>query len=272
MATFKLIVDSNKSDSFSHLGKPEPLKVLKLTRFVWTENEISPDTLDRILKTTQAGFSCFYLPQKEWKAAFFDMDSTVIKQESIVELSKAAGKEAEVLEITEQAMAGLLDFTSALRERVKMLAGLPDSIISAVAKSLVINPGMNEFSKVAKQRDIKLYLVSGGFNSLASGVTKELGFDGFIANELDSENNRLTGLLRGTIINAEAKAQFLMETCTRLAIHPNDTMVVGDGANDLLMMQVAGASIGYYPKSVLLPHTFGAIFAPHDHRALIQAL
>lgn len=272
MTTFKLIVDSRKSDSFSHLGRPEPLKVLKLTRFVWTENEISPGILDRILKTTQAGYSCFYLPGREWKAAFFDMDSTVIKQESIVELSRAAGKETEVAEITEQAMAGLLDFTSSLRERVKMLAGLPDSIITTVAKGLTINPGMHDFSKEAKKLGIMLYLVSGGFNSLASGVAKELGFDGFIANELDSEGGVLTGRLRGTIINAEAKAQFLMETCTKLGLHPNDTLVVGDGANDLLMMQAAGASLGYYPKSVLLPHIFGAVFAPHDHRALIHAL
>lgn len=272
MATFKLIVDSRKSDSFSHLGRPEQLKALRLSRFVWDANEISQDTKDLVLKTTQAGATCFYLPQKEWKAAFFDMDSTVIKQESIVELSKAAGKAAEVAAITEQAMAGLLDFSSALRERVKMLAGLPESIIATVAKSLSINPGMHDFSKEAKQRSIKLYLVSGGFNALASGIARELGFDGFIANELDSENGVLTGRLRGTLINAESKAQFLVETCTRLGLHPNDTLVVGDGANDLLMVHAAGAAIGYFPKSVLLPHIFGAIFAGHDHRALIHAL
>ncbi len=272
MATFKLLVDSRQSDTFANLGSPEQLKALRLTRYVWEANEVSQDIKDRILKTTQGGHTCLYLPKREWKAAFFDMDSTVIRQESIVELSKAAGKEAEVASITEQAMAGLLDFTSALRERVKMLGGLPDTIISKVAKALTISPGMPEFCKEAKLRKIKLYLVSGGFNALASGIARELQFDGFIANELDSENNALTGRLRGAVINAESKAQFLVETCTKLGIHVNDTLVVGDGANDLLMMQAAGAAIGYYPKSILLPHISGAISNGHDHRALIYAL
>lgn len=272
MATFKLIVDSKKADTFAQLGRAEQLKAARLTRFIWDENEISEATKELVLKTTQAGSTCLYLPKKEWKAIFFDMDSTVIEQESIVELSKAAGKEKEVAEITEQAMAGLLDFTSALRERVKMLGGLPDQIIADVAKTLRISKGMKELSAAAKAQNIKLFLVSGGFNSLASGVARELGFEGFIANELDSENNILTGLLRGTIINAEAKAQFLIETCQRLGIHPNDTIAVGDGANDLLMMQAAGASVGYFPKNVLLPHIFGAIFTGHDHSAVIHAL
>jgi phosphoserine phosphatase len=272
MATFKLIVDSKKADTFAHLGRAEQLHADHLTRFVWEENEISDATKALVLKTTQGGSTCFYLPSKDWKAIFFDMDSTVIEQESIIELSKAAGKAKEVAEITEQAMAGLLDFTSALRERVKMLMGLPDQVIADVAKTLKISKGMHQLSKAAKDRDIKLYLVSGGFNALASGVARELGFDGFIANELDSEEGNLNGLLRGPIINAEAKAQFLSDTCTALGIHPNDTIAVGDGANDLLMMQAAGASLGYFPKTVLLPHTFGAIFAGHDHSALIHAL
>jgi len=272
MATFKLLVDSRQSDTFAHLGTPEHLKALRLTRFVWDAPELTADIKARVLKTNQSGLTCLYLPKRDWKAVFFDMDSTVIRQESIIELAKAAGKEAEVARITDQAMAGLLDFTSALRERVKMLGGLPDSIISKVAKTLTINPGMPDFCKEAKTKKIKLFLVSGGFNALASGIARELAFDGFIANELDSENNTLTGRLRGAVINAESKAQFLMETCTKLGIHLNDTLVVGDGANDLLMMQAAGAAIGYFPKSILLPHIAGAIFNGHDHRALIHAL
>ncbi|RYZ61673.1 MAG: phosphoserine phosphatase SerB, partial [Proteobacteria bacterium] len=199
-----------------------------------------------------------------------DMDSTVIGEESIIELARAADKQTEVAEITEQAMAGLLDFTSALRERVRMLSGLPDSTIDAVAKGLTINRGMIELSQEFNKRGIKLFLVSGGFNALASGVARTLGFEGFIANELDSEDGHLNGKLRGSIINAEAKAQFLTETCTRLGIHVNDTLTVGDGANDLLMMQASGAAIGYFPKKILLSHISGAIY--HDHSDLIFAL
>ncbi|MBC7662113.1 MAG: phosphoserine phosphatase SerB [Chitinophagaceae bacterium] len=270
MTTFKLLVDSKHAKVFADLGSAARVDGPRLTRYVWEADEIAPDIRGRILRVTEGGHTAFYLPVREWKAAFFDMDSTVIAQESIVELAKAAGKENEVALITEQAMAGLLDFTSALRERVRMLSGLPDSVIAAVSKRLTINSGMTELGAFAKQKGIKLYLVSGGFNALASGIARTLGFEGFIANELDSENGVLTGNLRGTIINAESKALFLKETCARLNIHLNDTLTIGDGANDLLMMQASGAAIGYFPKKVLLPHLHGAIF--HDHRDLIHVL
>lgn len=271
MPLYNLIYDARERSSFASFGqaKPQPQNLELITVDTL---EIDSALKAAILSVNRAGRTAFYLPQREWKAIFFDMDSTVIQEESINELSRAAGKEEEVALITEQAMAGLLDFTSALKERVRMLKDLPDSVIGEVRERLTINPGMQELSQATRARAYKLYLVSGGFNALASRIVRELNFDGFVANELDSENGKLTGQLRGSIVNAEAKAQFLIDTCKGSGLHQNETITVGDGANDLPMMQASGASIGYNPKSVLLPHINGAIFQPQDHAALIYAL
>ncbi|RYZ65955.1 MAG: phosphoserine phosphatase SerB [Proteobacteria bacterium] len=271
MPAYKLIFDSRDHSAFSALGTASALPG-NLSLIQFESLELAADVRETILRINQGSRTAFIIPVREYKAIFYDMDSTVIAEESINELSRAAGKEAEVALITEQAMAGLLDFTSALKERVRMLKDLPDSVIDEVRARLTINPGMTAVSQAAKARGIQLYLVSGGFNSLASRVVRELEFDGFIANELDSENGQLNGQLRGAIINAEAKAEFLTDTCKRSGFHVNETITVGDGANDLPMMQASGASIGYNPKSVLLPHIFGAIFTPADHAALIHAL
>lgn len=270
MPTFKLIVDSEQADAFAHLSRPVELENMRLTRFVWEDKELPDSVRNRILLMNQSEYTCFCLPKKDWRIMFFDLDSTVIRQESIVELARAAGKEEEVSRITEQAMAGLLDFTSALRERVRMLQGLPATVVGEVAERLTINPGMHEFAAKAKERGILLYLVSGGFNPLAELIASELGFHGYMANDLEVKDGFLSGELRGEIVNAEMKAQYLKETCARLRVPEDLAIVVGDGANDLLMMQAAGASIGYFPKKVLLPHINGANF--HDHRALTPIL
>lgn len=270
MPTFKLIVDSEQADAFAHLSRPVEIETMGLTQFVWEDSTLADSIRNRILLMNQSDYTCACLRKKDWRIVFFDLDSTVIKQESIVELARAAGKEEEVSLITEQAMAGLLDFTSALRERVRMLQGLPATVVGEVAERLSINPGMHEFAARAKERGILLYLVSGGFNPLAELIASELGFHGFMANDLEVQDGKLSGELRGEIVNAERKAQFMRDTCARLSIPEDQAVVVGDGANDLLMMQAAGASIGYFPKKVLLPHIDGAIF--HDHRALIPIL
>ncbi len=270
MPAFRLICEHRDAKAFLSLGRESRVNQLSCIEF--EALELTTELRTTVLHLNQAGRTAFITPVRQWKAIFYDMDSTVIAEESINELSRAAGKEAEVALITEQAMAGLLDFTSALKERVRMLSQLPESVIEEVRSRLTINPGMHSLSQAAKAKGIRLYLVSGGFNALASRVVRDLGFDGFIANELDTASGVLTGQLRGAIINAEAKAEFLLDTSKKLGIHLNETLTVGDGANDLPMMQVSGASIGYNPKTVLLPHIHGAIFRPEDHSALILAL
>ena len=109
----------------------------------------------------------------EHQSCFFDMDSTVIGQETIVELAACAGKSEEVSRVTEAAMEGKLDFTEALQERVARLKGLPPSVYEEVHQRLMINPGLHEFSRIAKENGIKLYLVSGGFLPFAKKIAEE---------------------------------------------------------------------------------------------------
>jgi phosphoserine phosphatase len=223
-----------------------------------------------MLALTESQHSCLCLPQRPWKAIFFDMDATVIAEESIVELASAAGKAKEVHELTERAMAGELDFVTALRTRVAMLSGLPLQALHSVTASLTINPGMQALAAAARAKDIKLYLVSGGFKLLASRIVQELGFTGYRANDLEHDGQALTGKLLGPLVDAQGKADFLKEVSQELGIPLSECLAVGDGANDLPMLKLAGASVGYHPKPVLLPVIDGANF--HDHSLLVEFL
>lgn len=196
------------------------------------------------------------------RAVFFDMDSTVIAEESIVELARAAEKEREVSMITEQAMAGELDFAEALRARVAMLKGLPASIIDEVGSRLTLNPGIQDFAAFCRDVKVPIFLVSGGFHDLAANITRRVGFAGFRANRLgilsQLGSDVLTGTIDGDIVDGIAKRNFMLETCKKLGIDPGQCAAVGDGANDLPMLQCAGVAVGYRPKSVLLPHIHAA--------------
>ncbi|MCX6128718.1 MAG: phosphoserine phosphatase SerB [Proteobacteria bacterium] len=266
----KLIVDKGAAAAFSFFGQPQSTSSNQLAYFQNQNTSLNEALRRQVIELNQAGLTCIAMPDKTWKAAFFDMDSTVIVQESIVELARAAGQEAAVHAMTEEAMAGRIDFETALRLRVALLKGLSTDEIVKVSQRLTINQGMREFSLKAKQQSLRLYLVSGGFHSLAQSIAEQLGFDGFVANQLRSEQGVLTGEIEGQLIDGKAKAQFLMETCAKFGWSPDDTVAIGDGANDLPMMQKAGAAIGYHPKPVLLPHINGANF--HDHRVLVPLL
>ena len=198
------------------------------------------------------------------------MDSTAIAQETIVELAACAGKSEEVHRITEEAMAGKLNFTEALNERVASLKGLPISIYEDVFKRLHINPGLKEFSELANSKGMSLYLVSGGFIPFAKKISEALGFQAHHANHLDVKNETLVGTVSGTIVDGEEKARFLEATCQAKSISTNHTLVVGDGANDLNMMAAGGIAIGYHPKPVLIEKTDGMIL--NDHKVLMDII
>ncbi len=270
MSSYRLMTDADRTSDFDALGPSTPIESLQLSLFRFDSPAIPGPIRQQILAVNSAGYTGLVVPERAWKAIFFDMDSTVIAEESIVELARAAGKEAEVHSITEQAMAGLLDFKAALRQRVAMLEGLPAKLIEEVTRTLTINPGMKEFSLAAQAKGVELYLVSGGFNPLAQKIAQELGFTAFKANELAIKSDKLTGELIGDIVDGEAKAKYLEDICKQRGFALHDTVAVGDGANDLPMIRIAGASIGYHPKAVLLPYVNGANL--HDHRVLVHAL
>jgi phosphoserine phosphatase len=191
---------------------------------------------------------------EHFKLAAFDMDSTLINIECIDEIADAAGKKAEVAAITEAAMRGeITDFKDSLRRRLGLLKGVPEAALEEVyAKRLQINPGVEKTVAAFKAAGIKLLLVSGGFTFFSDRVAKRLGFDFARANVLEIENGLLTGRVVqqtwGDIVDGEEKRKMLLQTAAQLGLQPSQTIAVGDGANDLPMMSVAGLSVAYHAK------------------------
>ena len=190
----------------------------------------------------------------DFKLAAFDMDSTLINIECIDEIAAAAGKKAEVAAITEAAMRGeITDFKGSLRRRLALLKGVPESALEEVyAKRLQMNPGVEKTAAALKAAGIKLLLVSGGFTFFSDRVAKRLGFDFARANVLEIENGLLTGRVVqqpwGDIVDGNEKKKMLLEIAAQLGLIASQTIAVGDGANDLPMMSVAGLSVAYHAK------------------------
>ncbi len=205
------------------------------------------------------------------KAVFFDMDATVIREESLVELSAYAGVQEQVHQITERAMAGELDFKAALRERVALLRGLDASAIDNLAAKLTLMPGIKELVASCRARGVPTFMVSGGFVELAGVISAAVGFDGFHANSFGIEHGRLTGEVVGSVVDATGKQEFMLATCKRLGLSPSEVAAVGDGANDLPMLSSVGTAVGHQPKGILWPLLHAANWSG-DHRFLVPLL
>lgn len=179
-----------------------------------------------------------------------DMDSTLINIECIDEIAGHLGLKAQISAITEAAMRGELDFAQSLTARVAQLNGTPLSALEAVYNErLQLNTGAEHLIKGLKAQDIRFALVSGGFTFFTDRLQERLGLDFTRANVLEFDpNQNMTGKVIGKIIGAEAKREFLFELCETLGIGANQVIAIGDGANDLLMMQEAGLSIAYHAK------------------------
>ncbi len=178
-----------------------------------------------------------------------DMDSTMIEQECIDELADQADVGARVAEITARAMNGELDFEGALIERVGLLKGLDSAVIDTVLRDrITLMPGGRTLLATMKAHGAHAVLVSGGFTAFAGKVAAELGFDEFRANELLVENGVLSGAVARPILGRDAKVRALRETAQRLGIATDQVMAVGDGANDLGMLQLAGAGVALHAK------------------------
>lgn len=178
-----------------------------------------------------------------------DMDSTLINIECIDEIADFAGLKPQVAAITEAAMRGELDFEQSLRRRVALLAGLDAGALEHVYQErLRPNPGAEAMLAGLASRGIETALVSGGFTYFTERLKSRLKLDYARANTLEIVDGRLTGRVLGKIVGAEAKRDFLVELCNTLNISPAQVIAMGDGANDLLMMRVAGLSIAYYAK------------------------
>ncbi|NVO22501.1 phosphoserine phosphatase SerB [Donghicola mangrovi] len=183
------------------------------------------------------------------KMLLADMDSTMIQQECIDELADEAGVGERVKDITARAMNGELDFEGALTERVGLLKGLPESVIDKVlAERITFMPGGRELLATMKANGGYCALVSGGFTAFTAKVAAELGFDENRANTLIAADGELTGEVGRPILGREAKVQALEEISARLGLTEADVIAVGDGANDLGMLGLAGAGVALHAK------------------------
>lgn len=182
------------------------------------------------------------------KLIVFDMDSTLIQHEVIDEMAMVHGIGHQVKLITERAMNGELDFNGALRERVALLKGLSRESMEEILGRLKLSPGVETLISELRKRGYKTAILSGGFKFFAESFRKRLQMDYAFANELEMEDGLLTGQLKGAIINAEEKARLLEEIAEKEGISLEDSIAVGDGANDLLMLAKAGFGIAYHAK------------------------
>ena len=194
------------------------------------------------------------LALQDFKLIAFDMDSTLINIECIDEIADAAGRKAEVSAITEAAMRGeITDFKDSLRRRVALLKGVPHEALEDVfTNRLRLNPGAQALVNTCKQHGMKVLLVSGGFTFFADRVQHMLNIDFTRSNILEIVDGHLTGHLVdqawGDICDGAEKRKKLLETCADMGISPKHAIAMGDGANDLLMMGVAGLSVAYHAK------------------------
>lgn len=178
-----------------------------------------------------------------------DMDSTMIEQECIDELADVAGIGAKVAQITARAMNGELEFEGALTERVALLQGLDAGVIDDVlANRITLAPGGQALVATMRANGAHTALVSGGFTAFTAEVAAKLGFDEHRANTLEIIEGRLTGRVLGPILGRAAKVSALEEISARLGLSPADAMAVGDGANDLGMLGLAGAGVAVHAK------------------------
>ncbi|BDQ00238.1 hypothetical protein AKACHI_05740 [Aquiluna sp. KACHI24] len=181
----------------------------------------------------------------------FDVDSTLIEDEAIELLAERAGKRDEVAAVTERAMRGELDFAESLIERVATLKGLPETVLAEVSNQLRPTRGAAQLVSAIHERGGVAAAVSGGFIQLLGPVKKAIGFHLERANTLEVVNGHLTGKVLGAIIDREAKAESLQSWAHELEVPLARTIAVGDGANDLGMMAIAGLSVAFCAKPVV---------------------
>ena len=181
-----------------------------------------------------------------------DMDSTLISIECIDEIADMQGLKPQVAEITESAMRGEIDFAESLRRRVALLEGLDAGALQRVYdERLQLNPGAEHMLAELKKHGIKTLLVSGGFTFFTERLKARLGLDHAHANTLEIIDGKLTGKVLGDILDAQAKANWLLRMREELELRPEQVIAMGDGANDLKMMAQAGTSIAYHAKPIV---------------------
>ena len=201
----------------------------------------------------------------------FDVDSTLIQDEVIELLAEVAGRRAEVAAVTDRAMAGELDFAQSLRERVVTLSGLPESVFADVFTRIQPTLGVQELIDAIHAAGGLVAAVSGGFTQVLTPLAAKFGLDFARANDLEVIDGKLTGFVSGQIVDRQVKADSLLEWAAASGISQKHTIAVGDGANDLAMMQVAGLGVAFNAKPIVQAQA-NIVIGKQDLRELIPVL
>ena len=217
---------------------------------------VPPDRADFLEQCDAARVDCAFIDQPrrlaDFRLAVFDMDSTMITIECIDEIADMLGIKPQVAAITESAMRGEIAFPESLQRRVALLKGLDTAALQRVYdERLRLSPGAEVMLAGLKAAGLKVLLVSGGFTFFTERLQARLGLDYAYSNTLGVADGKLTGTVLGPIVDADAKAARVIETCTLLGCPPSQAIAVGDGANDLKMMAAAGVSVAYHAKPVV---------------------
>jgi phosphoserine phosphatase len=239
------------------IGRLSATAISSIELTLSSERAADTQGLKQDLLTLQTTHGCDVALQREGlmrrskRLVVMDMDSTLIQQEVIDELARRYGVYDKVSEITHRAMNGELSFDEALRERVALLAGAPESIVQEVLDAIELTPGAEELIRVLKKLGYRLALISGGFIELAEPIRQRLGLDYAFANQLDIEKGKLTGKVRGPIVNRQRKADLLESIAQAERVALDQVIAIGDGANDLDMLKRAGLGIAFNAKQVV---------------------
>ena len=189
-----------------------------------------------------------------------DMDSTLVTIEGIDEMGDMLGIKRQIADLTAQAMRGEIDYPESLRRRVALLAGLEEAALERICEERMhLSPGAETLVRRCQQNGIRTLLVSGGFNFFTAWLKQRLGIDDTLSNELEIAGGRLTGRVLGGIVDGRAKAQKLGEEMRMLGASREQTVAIGDGANDIPMMSAAGMSVAYRAKPVVREHATHAL-------------
>jgi phosphoserine phosphatase len=201
--------------------------------------------------------------KKRKKVIVFDMDSTIVDGEIIDGMAKLIGVGEEMETLTAKGMRGEINFVQSLRSRVSLLKGLRIKSLESLAKTFKLTKGSEELIAALKEMGFKVALISGGFNYFTDILKKRLGFDYAFGNELEIKRERLTGRVKGRIIDAQRKAEIMDEICREEGITRDEVVAVGDGSNDRIMIANAGLGIAFNAKEILKKVADGAITRDH---------